>query len=260
MPALLLLPGLSLHTPFYGATREPYTQLTVQAERIEGSIGRDIPLIGQRSLPAPAWGSREVGSLDWQVNLAAGTFMGFSPIGELTFDLLTFDGIFGLPVDLRWNQLELRVGWFHLSAHFADGIRRLPDKPDSSSQAGYSREWMDIYAAYWLGPVRPYLGARLSLHSADGQAGPGVQLGLTTSHRHSWGPYLGADLSMRREFGWQPTLSGQTGIELNGQNHTSLRLGLAGYYGMRDEGKHAGESESYLGLTLGFSPAPTPQP
>ena len=121
------------------------------------------------------------------LSLEAAGFMGFEPEGELTFSLLTFDGIVGLPIDLQWREWKLRAEWAHWSAHFADGIRHGDTLPGPELTGSFSREWVGLSLSRTVVWFEPYLGAQWIVHSADGGQGAVLQAGATVNSRSSPG-------------------------------------------------------------------------
>ncbi len=249
MPSLLLLPGPPLYTPPIADTRGAASQLIVHADRVEGAVAREIPIVGQAEIPAGRH------PLTWQVGLNAAAFMGLSSAGAATFDLLTFDGLFGLPMDVAWGPLELRLAWEHLSAHFADGVLRLDEAPEEV--AGYSREWFDVRLGFRRGPARVFGGVRGMLHSADGRGGPGAQIGAEWLSERRVGPFAGVDLQIHTEHEGTPSVAAQAGVALRGGGGW-LRLGVVAYQGPDDAGQLSSEEKSYVGGVLGLTPPRDP--
>ena len=156
MTPLVLLPMSPLHTPDWANTREARSVVRTHTSGIEAALGEEASLIGQ-DLPH---------GLRWRLGLEAAAFMSFEPEGELTFSLLTFDGIFGLPVDLAWRNWRARLEWAHLSAHFADGVRHGEELPDQDQLGPFSREWLGLSLAHQFTWLRPYIESQWIVHSA----------------------------------------------------------------------------------------------
>jgi hypothetical protein len=243
MRGLLFLPMTPIHSPDWADTREARSVLRAHSSGLEAALGEELVLLG---LDLP-------NGLHLRQGLEAAAFMSFEPEDELTFSLLTFDGIFGLPVDIQWRDWQLRMEWTHLSAHFADGIRKGDEFPEAEQTGSFSREWVGLSLGYEIAWFRPYLGSRWIIHSADQGNGAALQLGTVWNSRSSPGVYGGIDLQSRAELDWALTGAMEIGIQWFGQGG-GLQLGLCGYSGMDDAGKRLGQSEQYLGLALGIRP------
>ncbi|MDG1480462.1 MAG: hypothetical protein P8R54_12765 [Myxococcota bacterium] len=241
----LWLPALALHTNHIASTRETMSRVVVRGSGIEATMADGLALIG---------GS--LGEAEVSLSLATGVYMGFLPGAEWTFHLVTFDGLFGLPVDIRWRNLEGRLALVHLSGHFADGIDKLDTVPESAG--GYSREWLSLSGGAHLlplpggGELYPYAEIRYIYHIVDGAPALGGAVGVNLDWHRPVGAYLGAHVSGQSEQDWWPTLAGEVGVQLSGAR--TLRIGLSGYVGENDAGKFAGQPERYLGLSVSFAP------
>jgi hypothetical protein len=243
MKALIFLPATSIHSPDWADTREARSVIRAHSSGLEAGLGEEIDLLG---LDLPS-------GLRLRQGLEAAAFMAFDPEGDLTFSLLTFDGIVGVPIDIQWRDWQVRMEWTHLSAHFADGIRHGDELPDSDQTGPFSREWVELSLGREIAWFRPYVGTRKIIHSADQGQGMSVQLGTVWNSRSSPGVYGGLDLQSRGELDWAVSGAMEIGVQWFGRGG-GLQLGLCGYSGMDDAGKKLGESEQYLGLALGLSP------
>jgi len=205
---------------------------------IDAAIGANFPAVEYRG---EAWAA--------QVGVEAAGFMSFDPDGALTFDLDTFDGVFGFPLSARAGRWSGRVEWAHLSAHFADGVRDNGALPGSGDQ--YSREYLRFIAARDLGPARVYGGGRLLTHDARDSEPWMAQVGAEVFAPWRLAPYAAVDLQLAQEFDWSPAIGGQTGVAFPG-DHARFRVAMIGRHGPDDTGKLDGAQESYLGLGFGF--------
>ncbi|MFT5683982.1 MAG: hypothetical protein ACI8RZ_004917 [Myxococcota bacterium] len=236
---------MALHTNHIASTRETTSRVVVRGSGIEAAMADSLPLVGGA-----------VGEVQVSLSLSTGVYMGFLPGAEWTFHLVTFDGLFGLPVDVRWRNLEGRLALVHLSGHFADGIDELDELPEDGG--AYSREWLSLSGGVHAleladgGELYPYAEIRTIYHIVDGDPALGGAVGVNVDWRRPIGAYLGAHVSGESEQGWRPTVAGEIGVQLAGSR--TLRIGLAGYAGDNDAGKFAGESERYLGLSVSFAP------
>lgn len=189
-----------------------------------------------------------------QVGLMAGAFMQFGAGGELTFDLQTFDGVFGFPVDLRWGPWSVRAEWVHISAHYGDGIRKTGVHPANLDP--YSRELVGLmgsreFTVPGVLRARAYLGGRSLVHSLPAAAPLSVQVGGELSGTGRLVPYLAVDVQIAGEFASSPALTGQVGGWLT-EGQSRFRLALAARTGPDETGKSAGEREQWVGLLVGF--------
>ena len=239
------LPAMALHTPHIASTRAPISRIVLRGSGIEATMADGLALIGG-----------PVGETEVSLSLTTGVFMGFLPGAEWTFHLVTFDGLFGLPVDVRWRNLEGRLALVHHSGHFADGIDKLDSIPEDGG--AYSREWLSLSGGAHLlvfedgGELYPYAEVRYVYHIVDADPTIGVSAGMNMDFGRPVGPYFGMHLSGTAEQDWWPTLAGEVGISVAGAR--ALRVGLAGYIGEDDAGKFAGQAERYLGLSVSFAP------
>jgi len=246
MPAPLgadwdLLPATSAWAVPVADTRSPLTTVSLLADdglAIDVGLAADFPLV--------RWSP---GETELTLGLAAGTWMRFGAGGELTFDLLTFDGLFALPLDLRSGRWAGRLQWAHVSAHWGDGVRKADEKPTNLDP--WSREYLQVQGGPRLGPVRLYAGARALVHSLPGAPPLAFQAGGEVWGRWTTAPYLAADVQFAQEFGWAPALAGQLGVSW-ARGPSRLRVALAGRVGPEDTGKLAGAREATLGLLVGF--------
>lgn len=244
MKALLLLPTLPIHVPHWADTRHPRSAVRLHTAGLEASLGESLALVGQ-DLPS---------GFRWRAGLEAGAFMNFEPAGELTFSLLTFDGVFGVPIDIAWQNWRGRVEWTHLSAHFADGIRHGDELPDPDHLGAFSREWLGMELGYQFHWLQPYAGLRWLVHSADGGAGGTILSGLIVQSDESPGWYGGLDVQSRQELNWAVSGSMELGIQWTSERGT-MQLGLCAYSGMDDTGKRIGAAKQYLGLLFALGPS-----
>jgi hypothetical protein len=235
---------MALHTNHFASTRESVSRVVLRGAGIDAAMADGLALVGG-----------QVGEAEVSLSLSCGVYMGFLPGAEWTFHLVTFDGLFGLPVDVRWRNLEGRLALVHASGHFADGVDELdPIPPDGGA---WSREWLSLAGGAHLfdldgGELYPYAEIRYIYHIVDGQPTLGGAVGVNLDWRRPVGAYLGAHLSASGDPAWWPTLAGEVGGQLAGSR--ALRIGLAGYIGENDAGKFAGEAERYLGLSVSFAP------
>ena len=243
MKTLLFLPAMPIYTPHWADTRESRSVIRFHSSGLEAALGEQRALVGMDTHRG----------LRTTLGLEAAAFMGFDPKGELTFSLLTFDGIFGLPLDLEWRDWSARLEWTHWSAHFADGVRQEESLPDPELTGSFSREWLGLTVARSMAWFRPYLAAQWIVHSTDGGDGVTLQAGTSVDARSSPGLYAGLELQSRQEQDWALSGAAELGVQWF-ESGGGLQLGLCAYSGMDDAGKRAGKSEQYVGLSLGIRP------
>ena len=244
------LPDLAVWELPVADTRSPLSTVLLRGTEdglaIDVSLSADFPVLELTSDRTP--------DLRAQVGLTAGAFMQFGAGGELTFDLETFDGMFGVPIDVGWGPWSLRAEWVHISAHYGDGVRKTGDRPTNLDS--YSRELVGLKAGreFTLPHVlraRAYLGGRSLVHGLPSAAPLAVQLGGELSGTRRLAPYLAVDLQVAGEYSSSPAVSAQLGVWVT-EGHGRFRLAFAARTGPDETGKTAGEPEQWLGLLLGF--------
>lgn len=229
-------------------TRSPQSSVLIKwpfsgGSGVDAAIATDFPLLFAQ-LPK---------GVELEVGLAAGGFMNFWSEGELTFDLYTFDGLFGLPVDVRWGPLSARLQWAHLSAHYGDALRKLKLRPDNVDS--WSREYWQLQVAGDWRFLHPYAGLRLIAHEVRDDDPPlAVQLGVDLLSPWKIGPCGGANLWLAGEDAWVPAVDVVGGACFSGRRHR-LRLSAAFRDAPEDTGKLQGNHEQYVGLSFGFDTA-----
>lgn len=241
------LPETSVWALPVADTRSALSTVLLRADgeglAIDAALGADFPIVGA-----------SFGEVELQVGLLAATFMAFGAGGELTFDLITFDGRFGLPLDLRAGPWSARVEWVHVSAHYGDGVRSQGELPQNLN--AYSREFMNVYGSrdFTVPDVleaRLLLGGHALLH-AEPEAAPWA-IQVAGEVRGPWAitPYLAADLQAAQEHNFRPALAVQAGMEA-ASGPRRFRLAFAARLGPDEAGKTAGEEDRWVGLIFGF--------
>lgn len=241
-PAWVALPAESAWVHPVADTRSPLSTVTLRsaggALALDGALGAEFPLVARR------WeGGRA------QLGLEAGAFMGFGAGGELTFDLYTFDGVFGAALDLETGPWGGRLAWTHTSAHYGDGVRKGDDRP--ANLDAWSRERVGLDGARELGPARLWLRASALVHAVP--ATPPLTFGAAAQVEAPWrvAPYAAGEVEVAQEHDWRPAFDLQGGVRVLG-GAGRLRVALAGRLGPDDTGKLEGADERWVGVVLGF--------
>lgn len=228
-------------------TRAPLSNVLLRwqdgSPAIDGSIGADFPIL-ELDIPTTT-----IAPIQLQAGVLAASFMGFSAGGELTFDLITFDGLFAFPLDIKWGDWSARLQWAHLSAHWGDGVRKLGALP--TQVLTWSREFVVFQLRRDLGPVHPYIGLRYVTHSPNMPPPLALQAGTEAVAPWKIAPCGALDLQMAAEYDWQPAWVLQAGGCFQGENER-FRLEAVVKRGPDDTGKMDGLEEDYIGLTFGF--------
>jgi len=233
-------------------TRSPLSHVTLRRDYATG-VGELLEF--GKVIDAAIAAEIRIGELSvagWQVQplISAATFLGFRSEQELTFDLLTFDGYFGFPVDIRRDIWAARFQWAHVSAHTADGMRKVqPDPP--IPEGAWSKEYWQLQGGPQLDWWSAYGGVQLVTHSIHDSGRWGLQLGGAVEGPWAVAPYAAFDFKTQQTFDWAVTTSGQIGARVDGERQR-IRLGLSYYRGLEDTGKLEGREERYLGLVLGL--------
>lgn len=245
---LTVLPEESAWTLPVADTRSPLSSVLLRSSDsgigIDATLAADFPLLDY----APCDGTHV------QVGLLAGAFMAFGSGGELTFDLQTFDGRFGLPVDVRSGAWAARAEWVHVSAHYGDGIRKSGQTPTNLDS--YSREYVGLagsrdFAVPGALAARVYVGGHALVHSLPDAPPFAVQGGGELEGPWSVAPYLAADVQLAQEFSWAPAVSAQLGARVL-RGRSRFRVALAVRAGPDETGKSAGVDERWIGVVFGF--------
>lgn len=245
--AWLLFPSM-LHTPVYIDPLEPMSRVRLHSDGLTAAVGQTVPVVGVQA-----------GELRAQVGLLGGVYMGFQPGRELTFYLLTFDGIFGIPVDVRWRSLEARLAVTHLSAHYGDGIRLLERYPGPERQGAFSREWVALTVGAHLfegvaglQEVYAFTGGRAIYHVVDDGGGAAAWAGVQADWLPRHGPFAAVQVMAAGEQDWTPNVS----VQVGGRLGASGRIRLAGvfYTGRGQAGKESVDPEQHVGAQVAFSP------
>jgi hypothetical protein len=240
-----LLPDVRLFPLPMADTHAPLSTVVMkwgQSSGVDATLAADFPLVQVR-IDAGKY------PLGLALGLSGASFLGFYPGGELTFDLYTFDGLFSFPLDIQWGPISGRVEWAHLSAHYGDAVIKDNKIPDNFG--AWSREYLQTQAGVQLGPVRPYLGLRYVTHSPNDPEPLAVQVGIDGIGPWLLSPCGGADLQLAAENDWEPAFTGMIGACVQGERHR-FRVVMVGRRGPEDTGQLHENSESYLGLLLGF--------
>jgi hypothetical protein len=194
---------------------------------VDAALGQTVPLV-QYSGPVKV-----------QAGLLFGTWLRFQQGGPGTFDLHTFDGSFGVPVDVELEHLVVRLAWRHTSAHIADGL----DRPSIT----WSREEAQLLTRTQVGPLELYAGASWMWRTTPELPRLGTQLGLES--QGTWW-FASADLQLRAEDGWSPGLAAFAGLRVQGGRGPVLRLGPCAALGPDRRGQLHRSDDPYVGVRL----------
>lgn len=240
-----------------GDTRSALSSVTLRWDErfaVDATLGADFPILAL-STPRGAFG----------FGVTAQGNLGFQPNEDLRFDLETFDGTFGFPVDARVGPWSARLELAHTSAHFADGVRTDGERPGPTE--GYSREWARLQVSGETGFARGYVGGGVLLHDTRNAPPLGVQVGGEIAPNWPVAPYLAVDVQMAAADAWAPACGAQVGVWAHPNRGSRARIALSGRYGPEDTGKLSGEHEAWVGILFGFDrtgrvspPARTPAP
>ena len=223
---LTWFPAEPLLEPSLADPRAPASQVSTHLgqDHLDATLGLDVPIAQVE---------------DVQVHLVAGGWMSFRQDGPLTYALLTFDGTFGVPVQVAWEGWRFEAGWRHVSAHLADGTRM--NGPELRIPITWSREVLWTRAARPVGPVTPWVGASY--------------LARTTPVVQRWGAEVGARAEWRVlfaevEVGWEEGL----GVgAFAGVHRRPVHFGLVAYRGPDRRGQYLGEEAAWIGLKLALT-------
>ena len=164
--------------------------------------------------------------------------------------MTTVDGLLRIPITLAWRDLSSTFEWAHVSAHFADGVRKMDDPPPDPGT--WSREYVRWVATWENGWIRPYAGYRHLIHVLPQAPRPGVQVGYSVWGPWRVAPYHALDAQWNADSNWHTTIAAQAGVALGGGSGPRVLLGGVGRRGPDDTGKRTGADERYLGVVLAF--------
>ncbi len=242
------LPGQGIWPHPVADTRAPLSQVVMR-----GELSDDVDAVFGEMIDATIGGELRAvevreGDFTFQTGLVGGAYMGFRQGGELSFALRTFDGRFGLPIDLSWRWLRARLLWAHASAHTADGSR-ITEGPEPTVDR-WSRETLTLLAGPKWQACRVYGGGELVYHDVETYPLWGAQVGGEAALDRALSPYAAVDLKLHQGSDWRPGVAFQIGGWWVHQQR--VRLGFIGYFGPDDTGRYEGREERYLGLVLGL--------
>ena len=228
---LLWLPPEPLLMPSLADPRAPVSHVSTRFgdERLDAGLGTAVPIVQYK---------------DVQVHLVGGAWMSFRNDGPLTYALLSFDGTFGVPVQVAYESWRFEAGWRHISAHLADGTRM--NGPELRIPIAYSREVIWTRAAYPLGPVQPWLGVSYLGRSTPALKPWALQAGARAEWRFL---FAEVDLQIAAE---DPDVA--VGVVLGVQRERRVHLGLRAYRGPDRRGQFLGEDDAWVGLALLLDP------
>lgn len=233
------LPSAPLDAPSLADPRALRPAVTVRSNqtRLDASLGTQHPLV-------------QLGDeVRVQLHLAGGAWMSFLRTDVASFALLTFDGRFGVPIQVAWGPWVAEGAWVHTSAHLADGLRMTgtPRAPIT-----WSREELTLDLTRRLGPHRVEVGGSMLARTTPDLGRPGVHAGGDASWRLL---FVAADVGARAETDWDLSISALAGLRHVTDRGPAAHLALAVYDGPDRRGQYQGESDRYLGLSFGLDVA-----
>ncbi|MCP4806148.1 MAG: hypothetical protein GY913_05120 [Proteobacteria bacterium] len=238
------LPAAPLDPPSLADPRalRPSASLRFASDRLDASLGTAQPLV-------------QLGdTVQVQVQLAGGGWMSFQQTGDATFALTTFDGRFGLPVQIGWDLWVAEAGWIHTSAHLADGTRM---SGEHRTPITWSREELYADLSRRVGPARIEAGASALARTTPDLGRGGLHFGGDAAWRFL---FVAANLSLRAEYDWDPGVQGLLGVRHVTEQGTAGHLALQLYDGPDRRGQYQGEDDRFVGLTFGFDAVRTDRP
>jgi hypothetical protein len=198
-----------------GTTHQFGVSKDLSTAMIYGSIGNEITAIEARMLGTT-------------IQLGAGaTVLGSMIKRPRLLQVLTVDFLVEFPVDVRLtDHLALRMGFGHLSAHYADdGIELL-----GKSSVNYVKDYIMLAAVYHLTALRAdvYGGGHWDYHSLpEEQRHWMFQAGIQGGNLRLFSDgqlYAAIDVETRAEAAWATTQSYQCGVRLIPQGNRALRV------------------------------------
>jgi hypothetical protein len=253
-----VFPGESTFRPFLADPREAQYLLRYVIgngrARGEAAFGETFGLV------------RLEGTRPLQLGLQASVYTRFNrDVDSAGFlDINSADYTIALPLDLRYDRLDVRVSVGHLSSHFGESEvqrRILFDGANFFDRTFlYRRDFVrGLVSSDLTETLRVYGGGSYAIHITPQQPRPVGQVGLEARlPARGWGPlrrqwYLAVDLQSWAEADWTMNTNVQVGVRL-GRGHSSrrVRVALEAYQGKSLQRIIGRQRERYASLGLFF--------
>ena len=251
-----LLPAEQPYPSYIADPRRPRMQFGV------GAITSDVPERTNGVINLDA-GTRitllkmQKGSNEFALDVEGGLFTQFDMFNGL--DNMGWDGRYGAYIAWDWSDLIVtRFGYRHLSAHLGDEYIEKTGR----RRVNYTRDDFRIGIGYrFLKNSLIYVEPSYAWHlgNPDRQKKEAVEGGIQwegpyTTWKGSMGFYAGLHMSAYRENDWNPSVTGQVGLNIKRDpRRTRLRIGLECYAGRAILGEYSLDyDEAYLTIGLFF--------
>lgn len=200
---------------------------------------------------------RQTGIGAFEVQFTAGVFSTFDLASD-SFDLINSDFRVGIPVAWRWGDWSATARLYHQSSHLGDEylLRRIRS---ATERVNVSYEAVDALLSWDLGRSwRLYGGGGLILRKEpDTLERPSVQAGVEALSPVAvlggrLRPVAALDLQARAQDDWDPDVSLQAGVQLEGVALLGRRVQLLAqwYRGRNPNGQFYDRAVEFFGIGL----------
>ena len=217
----------------------------LDSKRIVGSIGGIQRLVEAR-----------IGGLPVQFGVGATVYGNFIREPDV-LDALTVDFFVDFPIDIRLSDnISLRTGWGHYSAHLADdGIEVL-----GKHSINYAKDYIPLFASYALPVIGGFVygGTRIDYFTIPERNGHFVLEGGAEFGNYPIGggfiAYGAIDIKSRQEVAWATTQSYQLGLRTLVSRSHAVRFAYTYRTGADERGQFYSQhlTSSLVGVFLDF--------
>lgn len=246
VPGWQLLPDGLIYPTYLAGMKEPRLAAHIIHEEHAGwlfdaTIGARVGIVRWTSPIDPTI---------WQLDIETAAFPRLNL--DRNWDLVSTDFHFGLPLTYRWNNLQWKFGYSHLSAHLGDE-EAINGSVTLAERINYSRDALLTGLSYYVRPdLRLYAEAEWAFY-ADGGADPWhFQFGTEYSSQQPTGPdgapFVAVHGSLREELDFGGNVVVQAGWQWRGLSGRLLRVGLHYYNGYSSQYQFFRRHEEQIGL------------
>jgi hypothetical protein len=188
----------------------------------------------------------------WQLDMEGGVFPRLAP-NLFSTPLIGDDFRFGVPLTYGGDRWELKIGYYHISAHLGDEYLLYVNP--AANRINYVRDSAIFGAGYFLTPECRLYG-EIGYGAVDGGAKPvEMQFGFEWAHARDaglrGGPFMAINGDLRQEVDYGGNINVQWGwMWRKTARGSNFRIGGQYFYGKSDEFEFFRQTESQLGWGL----------